>query len=332
MVNNKVTIGPGKAPAGPNKRKKPGPFAPPPLSHGPIPKLAEPSTFMDVALKRFRQQNDAKTTASQAAPAALVSARPINAQVHESTSHSPKQDSKEIQTISRSELVPKSRRQSGFTDGNVTNTSLSGFSPSINGDGFTMNAASEPTKGLGISGVAVPRASTASAETLMDVDIPAANNAVLTPSLQASPEETTISIPKSDFEQYQAFKAIMSGSRSTQDLLEWLDAHKKKPLQAEKETDISGNKNSEKESSIKKETVVNIAAGYTIGSSRLESIIGDRNALLPAVKSTQTTPSLSQSKWATTSVSMSCVPKQPLRSLRAPLRAQLRSLDSCARH
>ncbi|KPI43141.1 uncharacterized protein AB675_2149 [Cyphellophora attinorum] len=282
MVNNKVTMGPGKAPAGSSKRKKPGHLATPPQYHGPMPKLAEPSTFMDVALKRFRQQNDAQASAPQAPPPAPVPGHSIKAQVHQPTSSSPKQGFKEIQTISRSELVPKSRRQSGFTDGNMTSTSLSGFSPSINGDEFTMNAASEPTKGLGITGVALPRASTASAETLMDVDIPAANNAVLTPSLRASPEETTISIPKSDFEQYQAFKAIMSGSRSTQDLLEWLDAHKKKTLQAEKETDISGNKNPEKEPSIKKETVVNIAAGYTIGSSRLESIIGDRNALLPA--------------------------------------------------
>jgi hypothetical protein len=299
MVNNKVTMGPGKPPAGPTKSKKPGRFAPSRQNHEPMPKLAEPSTFMDVALKRFRQQNDAQTTASQVPTPGTVPAQPSKAPVHDFTPQSPKQAFKEIQTISRSELVPKSRRQSGFTDGNITNTSLSGFSPSINGDGFTTNAGSEPIKGLGISGIALPRASTASAETLMDVDIPAANNAVLTPSLQASPEETTISIPKSDFEQYQAFKAIMSGSRSTQDLLEWLDGQKKKSLPAKKETDVPSNKNLDKGPSVENETVVKIAAGYTIGSSQLERIIGDRNALLPSVKATQTTPSLSQSKWAT---------------------------------
>lgn len=212
--------------------------------------------------------------------------------------------------IERAELGQASKSPSAFTDGQMTVSSLSDVSPSLDDNHAVSSSAT--LVGLGIRGTSKaafsktenlsPNASKPSPKhvDIMDVEIPAAKNAGLTPPLTASPRNGKISISKNEFEEYQAMKAALQAN-SPAAILDWFKEQKEKAAFLAKEQAVE---TSPSESSMQKEvkTSVNISGGYTIAVNSLERIVGDSNNVKVQAKSTstkQTTPSLTQSKWAT---------------------------------
>ena len=267
---------------------------------------------------KVSQNKPAAPQATQATQAATGPVQPSTSRTVQSTqvANTKSSSASIIHQIDRNELSPRIRRSSTYTDGNLTSTSLSGFSPSLNGEAFTPVVNASEALGLGIRGVKASINATVSAEKdLLDDDIPDARNTSLSPSLTASPREQMVSVTKSDAELIQDLNALFSGPWSQEAFLALMEKQRSRKLPATTEDTTSAAKSktpsttgsvtkptsTAKEAAreaaklepIKEESQVKVVQGYKLGS-----IFGDRNAFEKATKKTQTTPSLAQSRWA----------------------------------
>lgn len=189
-----------------------------------------------------------------------------------------------IQQINRSELIPATKSPGAFTDGQLTRSSLSGFSPSIDGDGSNTTVVNnDSVRGLGIQGVAMSSVSKTAQPDLMDIDIPALKKAELTPPLQISPRDDTIPIPRSEWLAYQMWKQSQDETP---------------PSPTTGAVTIAEPEALSQQSVIIEKPVISTSSDHAIGPTQRASIVGDRQTLMATVKSTQTTPGLTQSKWA----------------------------------
>lgn len=300
-------------------KKKPGQYSSPRLDRGPLPdhvlqgvspKLVDDATFMQATLDMFKKQAESgKHIIAEKQPKAVDAAQtmtpsvavtdPAPAQSKVSSQVDPALTNKypEVQYIERKELGVVEKSPDAFTDGNATNTSLSGFTPSLASRDGAVTANS--LAGLGIQGAAVQgmcKSSLPSTTDLMDVDIPGAKKSSLKSPLQASPRDPHFSA--TEYEEYKLLKEFKAyvDARNSQDFTQWFNKQKSGSTavrDTSKETHAQGNARP-----------VAISSGYTIGGSSLERILGDdkniatRNNAAKTTQTTQTTPGLAQSKWA----------------------------------
>ncbi|ETN46605.1 uncharacterized protein HMPREF1541_00791 [Cyphellophora europaea CBS 101466] len=105
--------------------------------------------------------------------------------------------------------------------------------------------------------------------------------------LHISNSEDAVTRSDDSFEEYKAAESFFRSARPGQDFALWLKQNVKDGLKPRSEDMVKQDA-----------TAVNITRGYTIGVSQLRSIIGDKKNLIADTKSTQTTPGLRQSRWA----------------------------------
>lgn len=289
MDQGKVTLGPSK---------KAGQYTTPRLIRGPLPphvnQLADSDTFEKSMLELFKTQ--------AAAGAYAVVPKVVNTQVTQLSARSEPalppsiskpQDSRDMYHIRRSELAISANSPDAFTDGHATTSNLSSINPSPASQAKPFTTTTSPI-GLGLEGVALQyehKAKEANPKDLMDIDIPTANKARLSPALKASPRDE--SFKPSEYQEYQLLKRFIASASKGQDFAKW---------QSEQKSKESADPLSVQEAKESTPATVDISAGYTVGAKALEGLIGDRKNLAARPKSTQTTPSLAQSKWASSKV------------------------------
>jgi hypothetical protein len=191
-----------------------------------------------------------------------------------------------VHHIDRNELEPNAKSPDAYTDGQLTQSNFSGFSPSISSQDEPAPA-STSTAGLGIDGLNIEQTAD-----LMSVEIAGNKNASLVQPLQVSPKVHSFSRDE-EYTEYLQLKEFIKNGHS-QDFEEWASQRKAKSDEGKEHSP---------ELHRDRSAPVSITAGYKIGSDSLGTIIGDDRNVAAQAKSTQTTPSLMQSKWASPELS-----------------------------
>jgi hypothetical protein len=209
--------------------------------------------------------------------------------------------------VSRTELDKFSHSPDGLTEGKLSNTTLSGFSPSD--QSVYKSDGGAAITGLGISGITIPAAEnvnqsdaaqTAPAD-LIDFDDSGSD---LTPSLVASTRNERIVIDKADYELLKLLKQLAAAGQmdALQELLQPQSSRARNqdssnPAQADTKAQP---KSVQQGTTAQKKVPSSTIGDAPTGGHQTKSIFGhEDHTSTKSGQATQTTPSLLTSRWAT---------------------------------